>query len=296
MKMCDHSEDVDELSASDDSELEEQHSRAPFDPELDDDDDDDETSGDGVVSTPAAQTSFSLKGGSSAFSDRSHSIFDCLDTSLSSSTLTQDNVTHKEFVQPQPPHNRKTSPSSPISPAPPKKKGVPDYLLHPERWTHYSLEDVAETSDHDNRRAAHQFLSSLQQEKQTDSPCDVQEKMIFSRPKRPLKMQIAGQLSTVRGNQSEMHLSHLEEQEDEKEGSELGKARGRGKAQSEAKRKKIDVKKDGRKEIEKPEQEKQMEKEKDDEEEKREDVNCGFASFKKTKTKNYRKSSEKGDN
>lgn len=295
MKMCDHNDDVDELSASDDSEPEEQPSRAPFDPELDRDDDDD-NNGEGVVSAPAAQTSFSLRGGSSAFSDRSHSIFDCLDTQLTSSTVKQDHITHEDSVQPRPPHSsRKTSQPPAISPAPPKKRGVPDYLVHPERWTHYSLEDVTETSDQDNRRAAHQFLSSLQHEKQTDSPCNVQQRMVFSRPKRPLKAQMAGQVSAVRGNQWAMHLSHLEGEEDEEESSELEKKGGRRTGQSEDKteEEERDEEKDTRTETERPEEEKQkqVQKEKDDEE-----VNCGFASFRKTKSKNYRKSSEQEDN
>uniref|UniRef100_A0A3B4XKD8 U5 small nuclear ribonucleoprotein TSSC4 n=1 Tax=Seriola lalandi dorsalis TaxID=1841481 RepID=A0A3B4XKD8_SERLL len=109
----------------------------------------------GVISTSAAQTSFSLKGGSSAFSDRSHSIFDCLDsvTQLTSSSVNQDQVTDGEFVRPQPPRpSRKTSHPPSTDPTPPKKRGVPDYLVHPERWTHYSLEDVSETSEQDNRR------------------------------------------------------------------------------------------------------------------------------------------------
>ena len=44
--------------------------------------------------------------------------------------------------------------------------GVPDYLLHPERWTCYSLEDVPDSSDADNRAAAHQYLSGLQRRKE----------------------------------------------------------------------------------------------------------------------------------
>uniref|UniRef100_A0A3Q3LN21 U5 small nuclear ribonucleoprotein TSSC4 n=1 Tax=Mastacembelus armatus TaxID=205130 RepID=A0A3Q3LN21_9TELE len=102
-----------------------------------------------------------LKGGSSAFSDRSHSIFDCLDsvTQQTSSSLKRDHATHGEFVHPQPPcPSKKASQPPSTSPPPPKKRGIPDYLVHPERWTHYSLEDVADTSDQENKRVAHQFL------------------------------------------------------------------------------------------------------------------------------------------
>lgn len=299
MKMCDHSDDVDELSASDASDPEEQPSGAPFDPELDHDDDEDNI-GDAVASVPATETPFSLRGGNSAFSDRSHNIFDCLDTQLSSSSLKQDNITHGEFVQPRPPHpSRKTSQPPSTSPPPPKKRGVPDYLVHPERWTHYSLEDVTETSDQDNRRAAHQFLSSLQQEKRSDSPCHVQQRMVFSRPKQPLKEQTADQASAVKGNEKGMHLSHLEEEEkDEEEGSEQEKAGVRRTDQSEdgTEDREREEEKDSRRKTERPEKDQQKggQKEKDDDK-KAEEVDCGFASFRKTKSKNYRKSSKQED-
>uniref|UniRef100_A0A3Q3IVZ3 U5 small nuclear ribonucleoprotein TSSC4 n=1 Tax=Monopterus albus TaxID=43700 RepID=A0A3Q3IVZ3_MONAL len=107
------------------------------------------------TSALAAQPSFSLRGGSSAFSDRRHSIFDCLDSisPQTSSSTNQDHVTDGKFVRPEPPHpRRKTSQPPPTSPPPQKKRGVPDYLVHPERWTRYSLEDVPETSDGDNSR------------------------------------------------------------------------------------------------------------------------------------------------
>ncbi|XP_071329050.1 U5 small nuclear ribonucleoprotein TSSC4 isoform X2 [Trachinotus anak] len=224
--MSDYRDDEDELSDTDDSEPEQQASRAPFDPELDSDDD--EGDREDVVSAPAAQTSFSLRGGSLAFSDRSHSIFGGLDsvTQLTSSPLNQGPVTDTEFIQPQPPHpGRKVSQPLPTSPTPPKKRGVPDYLVHPERWTHYSLEDVTETSDQDNRRAAYNFLSSLQQERWRDSSCDIQQRMIFSRPQRLLKEQSSDQLSSDRGKKRRMHLSHLDEGEGEEEEKEE-KARG----------------------------------------------------------------------
>uniref|UniRef100_A0A3B5AT09 U5 small nuclear ribonucleoprotein TSSC4 n=1 Tax=Stegastes partitus TaxID=144197 RepID=A0A3B5AT09_9TELE len=95
---------------------------------------------------------FFLSGGSSAFSDRSHSIFDCLDSvdQQTSSSLSQESTTDRLFTQPPFP-SRKTSHLSSNCPIPPKKRGVPDYLVHPEKWTRYSLEDVTETSDQDNQ-------------------------------------------------------------------------------------------------------------------------------------------------
>uniref|UniRef100_A0A8C9ZYM7 U5 small nuclear ribonucleoprotein TSSC4 n=1 Tax=Sander lucioperca TaxID=283035 RepID=A0A8C9ZYM7_SANLU len=151
-----NTDDVDELSASDESEPEEQPSSAPFDPELDDDDDDDDYDygGEAEISALAAghqaKSSFSLRGGSSAFSNRSHSIFECLDSVArpTASSLSQDNVTDGVFARPLPPHpSRKTSQPLSNCPTPAKKKGVPDYLVHPERWTRYSLEEVTMTCD-----------------------------------------------------------------------------------------------------------------------------------------------------
>ncbi|XP_022597999.1 protein TSSC4 [Seriola dumerili] len=259
----------------------------------DDDDDDDGGRGEAVISTSAAQTSFSLRGGSSAFSDRSHSIFDCLDsvTQLTSSSVNQDHVTDGEFVRPQPPRpSRKTSHPPSTDPTPPKKRGVPDYLVHPERWTHYSLEDVSETSEQDNRRAAHNFLSSLRKERQPESSCDIQQRMIFSRPNRLLKEQTADQLSAVRGKKRGMHLSHLEEEEGA-EGREGGKAGGTEQSEEET------GERDRRRAVGRPEEgnQKRVQKEQG-EEEKTEEVNPSFTSFRKTKSKIYRKSSEQEDN
>ncbi|XP_070764203.1 U5 small nuclear ribonucleoprotein TSSC4 [Enoplosus armatus] len=292
--MCDqkngdkHGNDVDELSASDESETEERPSSAPFDPELDDDDDDDDDDGEVEISAPAAghraQSSFSLRGGGSAFSNRSQSIFDCLDSvarlAASSSSMKRDDVADGVFARPLPPRpGRKTSQPPPSCPTPAKKRGAPDYLVHPERWTHYSLEDVTETSDQGNSRAAHHFLSSLQQRtEQRDSPsdstCNVQQKMIFSRPGAAMKEQPADLSSAARGKEKETHLSHLEEENEDEEGRE--KPGG----------KRTDQSVEGAEEKEKGEEE----------EEKIEEANPSFTSFRKTKRKNYRKSSGREDN
>uniref|UniRef100_A0A3B3U3W8 Uncharacterized protein n=2 Tax=Poecilia TaxID=8080 RepID=A0A3B3U3W8_9TELE len=88
-------------------------------------------------SAPAAQSSFSLSGASSGFSFRSRSIFDCLDSVEKRSVTPRNQGNSAE--------SRKTSHPPSTSPIPQKKKGVPDYLVHPERWTRYSLEDVAES-------------------------------------------------------------------------------------------------------------------------------------------------------
>ncbi|KAM7423566.1 hypothetical protein PAMA_000088 [Pampus argenteus] len=300
-------DDVDDLSASDESDPEEQPCSAPFDPELDMDDDDGEVGPVVPAARQKAQSSFNLKGGSSGFSSRSHSIFDCLDSvaKLASSASAQDNVLDGVFVRPLPPPvpSRKTSQPPPSNSTPAKKRGVPDYLVHPDRWTRYSLEDVAETSDRDNSRVAHQFLASLQQEKeepepdsQADSSCSTQQKIIFSKPRRT-----ATEPSAVRGQEKGMRLSHLEEEEDEHAaGKEKKKAVGQ--RTDECKEEKTEERRmDGVKQtsaaIGQPEAEgkekKHMQKEKEeDEEEKKEQAKPSFASFRKMNQKNYRKSSQ----
>ncbi|XP_019955821.1 U5 small nuclear ribonucleoprotein TSSC4 [Paralichthys olivaceus] len=299
----DHS-DVDDLSDSDDSEPEEQPNTTPFDPELDHDDYDDGDVREVVVSAPAAKMSFSLKGGGSAFSNRSHSIFDSLDNAVqrTSSSLSKDRITDGVFVLPQPPcPSLKMSQPQSTSSTPPTKKESPDYLVHPERWTHYSLEDVTETSDQDNSKAAHQFLSSLREDRQRDSSCNIQERMIFSRPNQLPKDQTADQPSAVRANKRGMHLSHLEEEEGWLEGRKKEKTGGKGTEQDEEETKvrKTDKEKTlrfmGQAEEEKK---KQLQKEKGEEETgvKTEFAKPGFTSFRKPKSKNYRKSSEPEDN
>lgn len=292
VKMCDqnhgrehsemfNSDDVDQLSVSDDSEPEEPPNR-----ELDHGGDDDDY-------VPAAfhkaQDSFSLSGGCTAFSERSNSIFGCLDSVdlQTSSSLTQKNIRDRQCPQP-PFHSRKTSCLVSSCPTPPKKRGVPDYLVHPERWTHYSLEEVTETSDQDNSKVAHCFLSSLQKERQRDSSCDIQQRMIFSRPKRLIEEQPADHLSTVRGKERRMHLSHLEEEDEDDKGRQREKTEGRRTEKSEEKDKDEETDKSGP--VGQAEDNKQVQKNKIEE------SSQGFTYFRSTKAKNYRKSSGCEDN
>ncbi|XP_059203421.1 U5 small nuclear ribonucleoprotein TSSC4 [Centropristis striata] len=287
-----HIDDVDELSASDESEPEEQTSTTAFDVDCDVDDDDvndDDGDNDGdEVSAPAAghraQSAFSLKGGNQAFSNRSHSIFECLDSvsQLASSSLKQDNITDRVFahsLSSRP--NRKTSMPPPSCPTPAKKRGVPDYLVHPERWTHYSLEDV--NCDESNSKIAHQFLSSLQQRKEqqesrTDPDSNNKQKIIFSKPSKFLVEQPANQLSAVENKEQETCLSHLKE---DSEDEEAGRSR---------KHQSVDT---------------AVEKDKDmggavapteEMKEKMEEANPAFSFFRKTTRKNYRKNSGQEDN
>uniref|UniRef100_A0A3Q2PUK5 U5 small nuclear ribonucleoprotein TSSC4 n=1 Tax=Fundulus heteroclitus TaxID=8078 RepID=A0A3Q2PUK5_FUNHE len=91
--------------------------------------------GSGILQT---NTTFTLSGGSSGFSYRSRNIFDCLDTVEKRSIPSSNHGNSAE--------SRKTSHPPSTSPVPVKKSAVPDYLVHPERWTRYSLEDVVESN------------------------------------------------------------------------------------------------------------------------------------------------------
>lgn len=265
------SDDENELSASDESEPEEAPNNAPFDPELDGEDDEDDEDQDKVTQDAAQKTStFSLKGGSSGFSSRSHSIFDCLDSmaKMTSSSLGQDNVIDGVFARPvAPPPSRKTSHPPSASPTP-KKRGVPDYMVNPDRWTHYSLEDVAETSDQGNSRVAHQYLASLLQKK--DEPVNrdsfnSEEKIIFSKPKRVGVEQPANKLEKE-GKEKGMRLSHLDEEEDEEE-DKKGALKKQNQDDADMEKKLTGVVKGDA-----------------------DEANAGFVSFKKTHHKTYRKS------
>ncbi|KAM9765833.1 U5 small nuclear ribonucleoprotein TSSC4 [Menidia menidia] len=274
------SDDVDELSASDDSEPEERPSGAPFDPDLDCSDGDEEVE----FCAPAVQSPFILSGGGSAFSLRSHSIFNCLDGVEKQPVTSLKRGIAKE--------SQNTSDPPPACPTPPKKRGVPDYLLHPERWTRYSLEDVPESSDQDNRRAAHQFLSSLRQEAKPDPPCDIKQRMVFSKPKKPLKEQLPEQaLADQPGKEKGLSLSHLSEGE---EGQERGG--GGGGEQARLKTEQLgqaDAEEDEGVEVtgavDSAERKKRVQ------EKTMQDSSPSFTSFRKIKGKNYRRSSVRED-
>lgn len=114
----------------------------------------------------AAVQPFHLRDTSATFSQRSHSIFDCLEGAAGRAppSVVHTGIGHSGgFKRPlapssQPPaEGRGRASQSPVSQrAPP----VPDYVAHPERWTKYSLEDVAEASEHSNQAAALAFLGS----------------------------------------------------------------------------------------------------------------------------------------
>ncbi|XP_075994637.1 U5 small nuclear ribonucleoprotein TSSC4 [Genypterus blacodes] len=317
--------ELDSLSASDDSESEEQEvNNTPFDPEAysSSDEDEDEFP---VIAPPAGQRAksvFSLKGGGSDFSDRSHSIFDCLDSAakLASSALGQDNVIDGVFARPLPPVASSKGRILVSSCATPAKKAVPDYVAHPERWTHYSLEDVAETSDRTNRAVAQEFLASLQKKKEgqeSSSPvsCSTKEKIIFSKPCRSGREQNPEE-SSAQDKNKKMHLSHLKEEEDE-EGRERGRtgrkrmhgciekretAKSLSHLEEEDQEKKAirrpDAEEGEGKEGKKAGKREKLGSEMEEEEEEKKvtpQFVSSFVSFKKTNRKNYRKNCDHDD-
>ncbi|KAM6459007.1 U5 small nuclear ribonucleoprotein TSSC4 isoform 1-T4 [Liasis olivaceus] len=124
---------------------------------------------------------FHLKGMSSSFSQRSQNIFDCLEGAAKQAVplMAEDSVIDRKFKRPLPPPS--ISNKMPVEsfgrqhePIQSKKSSpaVPDYVAHPERWTKYSLEDVAECSDNTNRSVAMEFLSGLKKgRKEQSSTC-----------------------------------------------------------------------------------------------------------------------------
>nr|XP_029495315.1 protein TSSC4-like [Oncorhynchus nerka]XP_029495316.1 protein TSSC4-like [Oncorhynchus nerka]XP_029495317.1 protein TSSC4-like [Oncorhynchus nerka]XP_029495318.1 protein TSSC4-like [Oncorhynchus nerka] len=181
---------------------------------------------------------FSLTGGSSSFSNRSRSIFDCLESAakLSSSHLGQDNVIDGVFARPPPPPllpsgKKYGEKVGELVSKPPQKRGVPDYLVNPERWTRYDLEDVPDTSDSKNSMVAQQYIQSLQQkEKENTMEDDPEEpftptfnqgqssssehKIVFSRPSRSQKDESA-EVNKPDRTKAGMGLCHLDDEEEE---------------------------------------------------------------------------------
>ncbi|XP_004457648.2 U5 small nuclear ribonucleoprotein TSSC4 [Dasypus novemcinctus] len=115
---------------------------------------------------PPAQP-FHLRGMSSTFSQRSRDIFDCLEgtakQALPPGAYGSSVGDQGHFKQPPMPPGqplREALGRTRRSPAPPRAAPIPDYVTHPERWTKYSLEDVALAGEQSNRAAALAFLGS----------------------------------------------------------------------------------------------------------------------------------------
>ncbi|XP_004603169.2 protein TSSC4 [Sorex araneus] len=143
----------------------------------------------------AAVQPFHLRGTSLPFSERSHSIFDGLEGAARS------------------PLSRPADPE----PAPPRRAPpVPDYVAHPERWTKYSLEDVAEPTERSNRAAAAAFLGPRLRDPPAYAPSFNQDpsscgegRVVFSKPERKRGPAQGGPAGRAAGGEGAVELAHL---------------------------------------------------------------------------------------
>lgn len=122
--------------------------------------------------------------GDSDFQDRSKSIFGCLDK------LEPEQNTEKSETE-----------STPVGPRAPKR--VPDHVLHPEKWTKYSLEEdgseknAGMTGDALNRHTALSFMDEIRKRKENscksaelESDVVMAEKHVFSKSAIKHKMEV----------------------------------------------------------------------------------------------------------
>ncbi|XP_010888785.1 protein TSSC4 [Esox lucius] len=261
---------------------------------------DDEEHQNSVPNSGPKKPAFSLTGGSSSFSSRSQSIFDCLESAakLASSHIGLDNGIDGSFTCPPPhplmPTGKKYQENvGKLVSKPTCKGGVPDYLVNPERWTRYSLEDVPETSDHKNKMVAQQYIQSLQKNKSVmaedpEEPftptfnqglsSSSEHKIVFSKPSRGLKDCDPEGNKLDQPKKSWMGLSHLDEEEEE--GIGLGAISPHRLKESEKKRKWTLVK---------DEESGSLNDGKDQ-------TPIGFIINRKVNRKNFRKTSEKDKN
>ncbi|XP_062918187.1 U5 small nuclear ribonucleoprotein TSSC4 [Mobula hypostoma] len=137
---------------------------------------------------------FQLRGTSSGFTSRSHRIFSGLENAVKfdASQSKDKKIIEGEFKCPpyQASQGKMTegSPSERMIVTVParakqstvlckKPHSVPDFLLHPERWTKYSLEDVPEMSNKKNTAVAFEFMGVLKKRKK-EKNTDMQQDLI----------------------------------------------------------------------------------------------------------------------
>ncbi|XP_066108439.1 U5 small nuclear ribonucleoprotein TSSC4 [Saccopteryx bilineata] len=171
---------------------------------------------------------FHLRGTSSSFSLRSQSIFDCLEGAArpappaAGQTSVGDGGGFKRPRAPssQPPAEFPGRASQRL--VPPRVPPVPDYVAHPERWTKYSLEDVAEASEQSNQAAALAFLGSRSLAAPSDyvpsfnqdpSSCG-EGRVVFSKPARaaearPERKRVLRKAGEPGGAEGSVLLAHL---------------------------------------------------------------------------------------
>ncbi|XP_054426689.1 U5 small nuclear ribonucleoprotein TSSC4 isoform X2 [Pteronotus mesoamericanus] len=176
----------------------------------------------------AAAQPFHLRGASSSFSQRSRSIFDCLEgvaRQASHVGLQTSPGHHGGFKRPLAPSSQplaKCPGRASPSPVPPRAPPVPDYVAHPERWTKYSLEDVAEASEQSNRAAALDFLgprsldppsNCVSSFNQDPSSCG-EGRVIFTKPARaaearPERKRVPRKAGEPGRGEASVELAHL---------------------------------------------------------------------------------------
>lgn len=123
-------------------------------------------------------------GGDSNFQDRSNAIFGCLDK-----------------LEPEQKAEKSETESKPLGPRAPKR--VPEHVLHPEKWTKYSLEydgtenNTGMTGDALNRQTALSFLEEIRKRKENtcksaelESDVVMAEKHVFSKSAIKHKMEV----------------------------------------------------------------------------------------------------------
>ncbi|XP_052007318.1 protein TSSC4-like [Xyrauchen texanus] len=180
---------------------------------------------------PQYNPTFRLTGGSSGFCDRSKDIFTQLDSAakLTSKQLGEDNILDGMFARPAPPSppdvaQGKCDVDPEATKTQPLGKKLPNYLAHPERWTHYSLEDIPETID----QVAPQDIQGLQESKRSqnavletftpafnqDHASSYDNKIVFTKPKS--KDQSRNKLDHL--SKEEVGLKHLDDGQDNEEG------------------------------------------------------------------------------
>lgn len=189
-----------------------------------------------VQSVPQENPTFRLAGGSSGFCHRSRDIFAQLDSAakLTSKDLGEDNILDGTFARPAPPSppqeaQMKCGGQETTKKQPPGKQ-LPDYLANPERWTHYSFEDTADTSDRKNSQIASQFIQGLQDSRRSqkdvletftpafnqDHGTPSENKIVFTKPK--IKDQSGSKLDHAK--KEEVELQHLDDRQEADEGED----------------------------------------------------------------------------
>lgn len=171
---------------------------------------------------------FHLRGTSSSFSQRSHSIFDCLEGAARrappsvNQTGVGDSAGFKRPLAPSSQLLAECPGRASQSLVPPKVPPIPDYVAHPERWTKYSLEDVAEASEQNNQAAALSFLGSQSLAAPSDyvpsfnqdpSSCG-EGRVIFTKPvrateARPERKRVLRKAGGPGGGEGSVELAHL---------------------------------------------------------------------------------------